>query len=200
MRRVIVSEFVTLDGIMQAPGDPDEDRSGGFEHGGWQLTYFDEAEGSAVMEGLAATGGFLFGRATYQIFAAHWPAAPAEDPLADTFNRLPKYVASRSLEEPLTWSNSTLLKGDVPEEVGKLKLQSGNDLRVIGSGELVQTLMRHNLVDEYQLMIHPIVLGSGKRLFREGSPSMPLRLVECKTSTTGVLITTYRPGRTGDPA
>ena len=191
MRRLFVSEFLTLDGVMQAPGDANEDRSGGFDQGGWQLAYFDEIFGSTIMEGLAATGGFLLGRRTYEIFAAHWPNQPAEDPLAGTFNELPKYVVSTTMSEPLAWQNSTLIQGDAATEIAKLKDQPGKDIQVIGSGELVQTLIRHDLVDEYRLMIHPILLGSGKRFFREGSSPTRLRLVDSKASSTGVLILTY---------
>jgi dihydrofolate reductase len=193
MRKVIVSEFLTLDGVMQAPGDPDEDRRGGFRHGGWQLSYFDEVLGSAVTEGLSAAGGLLLGRRTYEIFAAYWPSAPADIPIAPTINHLPKYVASRTLEEPLQWENSTLLKGDVAKEVAKLKDQSAGDLLVIGSGDLVQTLMQNGLVDEYQLMVHPFVLGTGARLFQEGTPRTALRLADTKTTGAGVLILTYQP-------
>ena len=194
MPKLIVNEFLTLDGVMQAPGLPDEDRSGGFEHGGWQLAYFDEIFGSTIMEGLAATGGLLLGRRTYEIFAAHWPNQPADDPLAGTFNELPKYVVSRTLSEPLPWANSRLIGGDVPAALAKLKDQPGKELQVIGSGELVQTLTQHGLVDEFRLMIHPILLGSGKRLFREGADApTKLRLVDVKPTTTGVLIATYQP-------
>jgi dihydrofolate reductase len=193
MRKVIVSEFLTLDGVMQAPGDPEEDRSGGFEHGGWQLPYFDDVAGSAISEGMAAAGGYLLGRKTYEIFAAFWPSQPDDDSFAATLNSLPKYVASTTLKEPLKWQNSTLIKGDVAEEVAELKQGPGKDLQVIGSGDLAQTLMQAGLVDEYQLMVHPIVLGSGLRLFREGSPKIPLRLVDSKTTGTGVLILTYQP-------
>jgi dihydrofolate reductase len=193
MSNLIVSEFLSLDGVMQAPGDSDEDRSGGFEHGGWQMPYFDEAAGSAIAEGMAAAGGFLLGRRTYELFAAFWPSQPDDDPIAATLNGLPKYVASTTLQEPLEWRNATLLQGDVAEAVAKLKQQPGKDLQVIGSGELAQTLMRHDLVDEYRLMIHPLVLGSGRRLFRDGNPRAALRLLDTKTTTTGVLILTYRP-------
>jgi dihydrofolate reductase len=195
MRKVIVSEFLTLDGVMQAPGDPEEDRRGGFQHGGWQLSYFDDALGSAVTEGMSAADGFLLGRKTYEIFAGYWPSAPADDPLAATINSLPKYVASRTLEEPLKWENSTLLQGDVAKEVAKLKEQSGGSLLVIGSGDLVQTLMQNGLVDEYQLMVHPFVLGNGARLFKEGTPRTALRLADTKTTSTGVLILTYQPAK-----
>ena len=142
---------------------------------------------------LGKTGGFLLGRKTYEIFAAHWPKQPAEDPLAGTFNDLPKYVASTTLEEPLPWQNSTLIKGDVAEGVAKLKREAGKDIQVIGSGTLVHTLTTHDLVDEYRLMIHPIVMGKGKRLFRDEGAPKKLRLVDSKTTTTGVLILTYTP-------
>jgi len=195
MRKVIVSEFLTLDGVMQAPGLPDEDRSGGFEHGGWQMPLMDEEAGSVITEGLAATGGLLLWRVTYEIFSGFWPNAPADDLLAQTINSLPKYVVSTTLRQPLEWNNSHLINGDVPNEVAKLKEEPGKDLQVIGSGELVQTLIQHDLVDEYVLMIYRLVLGSGKRLFREGSPKFSLRLVDSKTSKTGVLIVTYEPDR-----
>ncbi len=200
MRKVIGGEFVTLDGVMQAPGDVNEDRSGGFEQGGWQLAYFDEVFGSTILEGLAATGGFLLGRRTYEIFAAHWPNQPDEDPLAGTFNDLPKYVVSTTLAEPLAWQNSTLIQANVADEIARLKEQAGKDIQVLGSGELVQTLIRHDLVDEYRLMIHPLVVGSGKRLFREGSSPTRLRLVGSKASGTAVLILTYARGQDGSGA
>lgn len=193
MGKLIVSEFLTLDGVMQAPGNPDEDRSGGFDQGGWQLNYFDDTLGKAVMDVLAVTGGFLLGRKTYEIFAAHWPKQPPEDPLAGTFNEMPKYVASTTLTEPLPWQNSTVIKGDVPNGVSKLKKEAGKDIQVIGSGTLVETLAGHDLVDEYRLMIHPIVMGKGKRLFRGDGPPKKLRLVDSKTTTTGVLILAYAP-------
>jgi dihydrofolate reductase len=193
MRKLVVSEFLTLDGVMQAPGLPDEDRSGGFQHGGWWIQYSDDIAGKAITEALAATSGLLLGRRTYEVFAGYWPSAPADDPLASTINSLPKYVVSTTLEEPLGWSNSQLIKGDVAEEVAKLKQEPGEELQVIGSGELVQTLMKHDLVDEYRLMITPLILASGKRLFRDGSARTELRLVDSKTSSTGVLIVTYQP-------
>jgi dihydrofolate reductase len=193
MPRIVVSEFVTLDGVMQAPGDPNEDRSGGFEHGGWQLAYFDDVFGNALTEAFAATGGLLLGRRTYEIFAAHWPKQPADDPLAGTMNGFRKYVVSTALSEPLGWENSTLIKGDVPAEIAKLKEESGKEIQVIGSGELVQTLIQHDLVDSYRLMVHPLVLGTGKRLFRDSTPLTRFRLVDSKSTTTGVLILTYEP-------
>jgi len=195
MRKVIVSEFLTLDGVMQAPGLPDEDRSGGFEHGGWQMPLMDEDAGSVITQGLAATGGLLLGRVTYEIFAGYWPNAPADDPIAQTINRLPKYVVSTTLRAPLPWDNSRLINGDVADQVARLKAEPGQDLRVIGSGQLVQTLMAHDLVDRYELLIYRVVLGSGKRLFRDGSPRTSLRLVDSQTSKTGALFVTYEPER-----
>ena len=191
MRKVIVSVFVSLDGVMQAPGHLDEDRDGGFERGGWQQPYFDDVMGTAVDKSLRNAGGLLLGRRTYEHFAGYWPTAP-EDQEPELMNDLPKFVASTTLEEPLVWSNSTLLKGDVAVEVSKLKEGSGADLLVLGSGDLSQTLMRHDLVDEYQLMVHPVVLGKGKRLFRDGDSTRPLRLVDSTTTGTGVLLVTYR--------
>ena len=194
MPNLVVNEFLTLDGVMQAPGGEDEDRSGGFEHGGWQQPYFDDVFGDTIEKGLAETGGFVLGRRTYEIFAGYWPTAPEETRgVADPLNTLPKHVASRTLQEPLDWNNSTLIPGDLAEGIRRLKEEPGKDLLVFGSGNLVQTLIREDLVDEFRLMIHPIVLGSGARLFREGLPRRPLTLVDVKTSTTGLLITTYRP-------
>jgi dihydrofolate reductase len=193
MRKVIVNEFLTLDGVMQAPGYPDEDRDGGFEHGGWQMPYLDDERGASIVEGLAAADGLLLGRKIYQIFAGYWPSAPDDDPIAGIMNSFAKYVVSRTLEDPLEWKNSTLIKGDVADAVTGLKQQSGKDILVIGSSDLAQTLMRHDHVDEYRLMVHPVVLGSGKRFFREGSPRTALRLVDTKTTGTGVLILAYEP-------
>jgi dihydrofolate reductase len=194
MRKIVVVEFVTLDGVMQAPGSPDEDRSGGFDKGGWQLEYFDDALGAAIVGALEDTGGFLLGRRTYETFAAHWPNQPADDPLAVTFNTLPKWVVSTTLRDPLPWQSSTLISGDVAAEVRSIKAGDGKDVQVIGSGELVQALIRDDLVDEYRLMVHPIVMGKGKRLFRDDT-SARLRLVDSTPTTTGVVINTYVPAR-----
>jgi dihydrofolate reductase len=199
MARLVVSEFLTLDGVMQAPGDPNEDRSGGFERGGWQLAYFDDAFGRFVMEGFAAVGAFLLGRVTYQNFAAFWPKQPADDPVAGPMNETPKYVVSTTLTEPLEWQNSTLIRDDVAAAIRRLKAVDGKDIQVIGSGELIQTLIRESLVDEYRLMVHPIVLGKGKRLFREGTDLSRLTLVESSATSKGVLLLTYVPAG-GDPA
>jgi dihydrofolate reductase len=193
MRKVSVTEFLSLDGVMQGPGAPDEDRSGGFAHGGWHLPYVDDDFMKAATEGMAETGGFLFGRKTYEIMAAHWPSQPDSDPFAAVLNGLPKYVASGTLSEPLEWKGSSLLQGDVPAAVSELKEESGGTLVVLGSGELVRTLLEHDLVDELQLMIDPIVLGSGKRLFPQEGPMRRLRLVNSATTGTGMLITTYVP-------
>jgi dihydrofolate reductase len=193
MRKVSVTEFLSLDGVMQGPGAPDEDRSGGFAHGGWHLPYVDDDFMKAATEGMAETGGFLFGRKTYEIMAAHWPSQPDSDPFAAVLNGLPKHVASRTLREPLEWKGSSLLEGDVPTAVAELKEESGGALVVLGSGELVRTLLEHDLVDEFQLMIDPIVLGSGKRLFPQEGPMRRLRLVNSATTGTGMLMTTYVP-------
>ncbi len=195
MRRLIVSEFLSLDGVMQSPGYPDEDPSGGFEHGGWQQPLMDDVAGEAIMAAMGETDALLLGRVTYEIFAGFWPSAPPDDPIAETINNFTKYAVSTTLREPLDWKDSHVIAGDVPAEVRKLKQGSGKDIQVIGSGGLAQTLMANDLVDEYRLQIYPLVLGTGKRLFRDGTPRTPLRLVEGKTSPRGILIATYAPDR-----
>ena len=198
MTRIIVTEFLTLDGVMQAPGASDEDREGGFTRGGWQFEreYFDEAFNEYISNSYGSSGGMLLGRTTYEIFAGYWPNQGADNDFAATMNDLPKYVVSTTLEEPLTWQNSTLINGDVPEAIRRLKAGDGKDLHVIGSSELVQTLIRNDLVDAYELMIHPVVLGTGKRLFRDEPPQpVQLRLVDSRTTSTGVLLLTYEPER-----
>ena len=194
MRKLVVIEFLSLDGVYQAPGAPDEDTEGGFRHGGWQRPYFDDVLGAAAGEGMAATDAHLFGRKTYEIMAAYWPTAPSDDPYAQHLNRVPKYVASTTLRH-VDWQNSTLLKGDVAEEVAKLKEQPGKNIAVLGSGNLVQTLMKNDLVDEYSLSVFPLVLGSGKRLFPDDGEMRNLRLVDSKTTSTGGLMLTYQPAR-----
>ena len=194
MRKLSVAEFVSLDGVMQAPGGEDEDREGGFQHGGWQQPYFDDVGGERIGASMAQTGAFLFGRKTYEIFAGYWPTQPDDDPFAKILNGLPKYVASTTLTEPLAWEPSTLLHGDVAKAVAELKEGEGGAIVVLGSGGLVQTLYENDLVDEYALMINPIVLGSGKRLFRD-VPMKPLKLAESVTTSTGVLMATYVPDR-----
>jgi dihydrofolate reductase len=194
MRKVIVNEFLTLDGVMQAPGGSDEDVEGGFEHGGWQGPYFDEEEGAAVGEAYQGSGGMLLGRVTYQLFAAYWPNAAGEaGEYADMMNKPPKYVASTTLKAPLEWENSHLIEGDVAEGVRKLKEEDGGDLQVVGSSKLAQSLAEAGLVDEYKLFIHPIVVGSGKRLFADPGPRIPMKLTANKVTPTGVLILTYGP-------
>jgi len=193
MRKLIVSEFLSLDGVMQSPGDPDEDRSGGFEHGGWQMALMDDMAGEMITAGMAETEALLLGRVTYEIFAGYWPSAGADEPLAEKINSFTKYVVSTTLHEPLDWKDSHVIAGDVPREVRRLKDGSGKDIQVIGSGELVQTLMATDLVDGYRLLIYPLVLGTGERLFRAGNPMTPLRLVDGRTAPGCVLIATYAP-------
>jgi dihydrofolate reductase len=193
MSRLVVNENLTLDGVMQSPAAPDEDRRGGFEDGGWAPPYLDQVMGDWAAEGMAKGGAMLFGRRTFEQFASFWSTQPDDNPFAAVLNNRQKYVASTTLEEPLSWSNSTLLRGDAMEAVAELKEQPDNDLVVLGSGELVQSLMRANLVDEYVLLIHPLVLGTGRRLFSDGGSSADLRLVDTKTTTTGVVIATYQP-------
>jgi dihydrofolate reductase len=182
---------LTLDGVMQAPGRPDEDLRGGFAHGGWATAYADPVMGRVAAESMATTGALLFGRRTYEDFYAVWPNRQ-NNPFTEVLNNTRKYVASTTLAEPLPWSNSTLLKGDAAEAVAELKAQPGKDIVVLGSGALLQSLMRHNLVDEYVLQIHPLVFGSGSRLFTDGLFAT-LRLIDTKTTTTGVLVVTYQP-------
>jgi dihydrofolate reductase len=194
MRRLVVYEFMGLDGVVQAPGAADEDRSGGFQHGGWHLRYFDDLSQKWALESLTGAGGFLFGRRTYEIFASYWPNAPAEEQvLAQPLNTKPKYVASTTLIEPLGWQNSTVLQGDVAEAVAALKQEYGADLHVIGSPHLVQALTEHDLVDEFRVMIDPLVLGGGKRLFRDDGALRPLRLVDSQVTTTCAILASYAP-------
>ena len=194
MRKVIVQEWMTLDGVVQAPGAADEDTTGGFQHGGWHVGYFDDIAQRRVVDSVVKAGGFLLGRRTYEIFAAHWPNASEEEQVvAQPLNTKPKYVASRTLTEPLEWQNSTVLQGDVAEAVAALKQEDGDDLLVIGSSELVQTLIEHDLVDEFRVMIDPLVVGGGKRIFRDDGVLRPLRLVDSKVTTTGAIIATYAP-------
>lgn len=192
MSKIVVNISLTLDGVMQAPGRADEDLRGGFKYGGWALPYFDPVMGSAAAEGMAKMAALLFGRRTYEDFYTVWPNR-TDNPFTEVLNHSQKYVASTTLKEPLAWVNSTLLKGDASATVATLKGQLDKDLVVLGSGELVQSLMRHNLIDEYVLSIHPLVLGSGQHLFRDGGLFTALQLVDIKTTTTGVVMATYRP-------
>ena len=194
MRKVIVEEFMSLDGVVQAPGGEDEDMTGGFEHGGWHMRYMDEPAQKRALEGIVEAGGFILGRRTYEIFAAYWPNAPKEEHvIAEPLNTKPKYVASRTLSDPLEWQNSTVLQGDVAQAVAALKREDGADLHIIGSTELVQTLLEHRLVDELRLMIDPVMLGGGKRIFRDDGSLRPLRLVDSEVTPTGAILATYAP-------
>jgi dihydrofolate reductase len=196
MRRVIVQEWMTLDGVVQAPGAEDEDPSGGFKHGGWHLRYFDDASMAWVLRNVTEAGGFLLGRRTYEAFASHWPDASEEEQvLAAPLNAKPKYVATRTLTEPLAWEHSTTLKGDAAEAAAGLKQESGGDLLVIGSSALVRTLIEYDLVDEYRVMIDPLVLGGGKRIFPDGGVGRSLRLVDSQVTTTGAIVATYAAAR-----
>jgi dihydrofolate reductase len=191
MSRVVVFEHLTLDGVMQASGRPKEDRRGGFEHGGW-ATLWDPVIASVAQESRASTPALLLGRRTYEDFYGFWPHQ-TDNPFTEVLNASQKYVVSRNLEEPLPWMNSMLLQGDAAEAVAGLKERLAGDLVVLGSGELVQTLLRHALVDELILLIHLLVRGSGRRLFADGGAHAALRLVDAKTSPTGVLIATSKP-------
>ena len=197
MRKIVVTNSVTLDGVMQAPGAPDEDRRGGFEHGGWARAYNDPVMMQAMGKGMAQGADLLFGRRTYESFFAVWPGRK-DNPFTAVLDNAEKLVASRTLREPLPWRNSTLLFGDAAETVAKVKGQPGKDVVVLGSGDLLQTLMRHGLVDVYLLLIHPLVLGRGRRLFNDDGQRTALRLVDSVTTTTGVVMATYHPERT-DP-
>jgi dihydrofolate reductase len=195
MRKVIVNEFLSLDGGAQAPGGAEEDTDGGFAHGGWHMQYMeDEPTQQWVLRSIVEAGGFLLGRRTYEIFAAYWPNAPEEEQvIAEPLNTKPKYVASTTLSEPLAWENSTLLEGDVAAAVGALKHEDGGDLHVIGSTVLVQTLIEHELVDELRLMIDPVMLGGGKRIFRDDGVLRQLRLLDGQLTDKGAFLATYAP-------
>lgn len=191
MRKVIVQTFLTLDGVMQAPGGPEEDTSGGFAHGGWSVNYWDDRMGEVMGTAMGVPFDLLLGRKTYDIFAAYWPNASEEEG-AKPLNDATKYVASRS-NPTLAWDKSVLIDGDAAEGVAALKKQDGPELQVHGSGDLVQTLLRSNLVDEFRLWIFPVVIGSGKRLFAEGTLPTGLKLADRTISTTGVIMGTYLP-------
>ncbi len=194
MRKLVANISVTLDGVMQAPGRPDEDPRAGFENGGWALAYHDSVMMKAMGKGLAEAGPLLFGRRTYEDFFAVWPGRK-DNPFTAVLDNAQKYVASRTLREPLPWQNSKLLSGEAAETVARLKEQPGKDVVVLGSGDLLQTLIRGDLVDVYVLLIHPLLLGRGRRLFADDARRTALRLVESVTTTTGVVIATYHPER-----
>jgi dihydrofolate reductase len=191
MRKLIVSTFLTLDGVMQAPGGPEEDDSGGFAYGGWSVHYWDEQMRQVMTEAMSAPFDLVLGRRTYDIFAAYWPHAP-EEAGAKPLNDATKYVVSRS-RPTLEWEKSVLIEGDAAEGIAALKKEDGPELQVHGSGNLIQTLMGHNLVDQYRLWVFPLVIGSGKRLFADGTIPSGLKLVDSKVCTTGVVIGTYEP-------
>lgn len=190
MRKLVVNTFVTLDGFIQAPGGPEEDPTGGFEYGGWAVTYFDDIMLKNMDEFMSKPFDLLLGRRTYEIFAAHWPYAK-DDPFADRLNKAKKYVVSKTLDV-VNWSNSTLIIGDVVEKIKKLKDANGPELQVHGSGNLIQTLLKHDLIDEFRIMTFPITIGKGKRLFGEGTQPFAFKLTESKTSSTGVIMATYK--------
>jgi len=191
MRRLVVSTFLTLDGVMQAPGGPGEDDEGGFSYGGWSVNYWDDQMGQVMGEAMSVPFDLVLGRKTYDIFAAHWPHASEEDG-AKPLNDATKYVASRS-RPALEWSNSVLIEGDTAQGVAALKAQDGPELQVHGSGDLLQTLLRHDLIDVYRLWTFPLVIGSGKRLFSDGAVPAGLKLIDSVVSTTGVVMATYEP-------
>lgn len=208
MRKIVANTFVSLDGVMQAPGGPEEDPTGGFKHGGWSVNYWDDMMTKTIMDGLLGKPfDLLLGRRTYEIFAAHWPFVK-NDPdklnamAADKMNGAKKYVASRTLAKT-DWENSTLVTGDVAKEIDRLKKQDGPEMQVHGSANLMQTLLKHDLIDEFHVWIFPLAVGGGKRLFGEGTIPAGFKQLDCKISTTGVIIATYvRDGeiRTGSVA
>ncbi|NRQ33248.1 dihydrofolate reductase [Nonomuraea sp. NN258] len=190
MRRLVVTCSLSLDGVMQAPAGPDEDRRGGFEHGGWAPPYGDEVMFKAMTGDMGGTDALLFGRWTYESFRSFWPHQK-DDVFADKLNATRKYVVSTTLREPLPWAGSTLVQGDVPRAVAALKREPGGDILVLGSGTLVQSLMRHDLIDVYVLLVHPLTLGAGRRLFPDDGPRLPLRLADSVVTSTGVIVATY---------
>jgi dihydrofolate reductase len=192
MRKLVVNNSLTLDGVMQAPGRPDEDTRGGFQHGGWAQAYPDEVMGRLMAERMASAGALVLGRRTYEDLYGYWPKQ-TDNPFTPVLNQSTKYVASRTLSEPLPWENSVLLEGEAGEAVAGLKQGDGKDLTVLGSGELVESLLRRDLVDEFVLLIHPLVLGTGRRMFSEGVPATRFRLADVTPTTTGVLVATYQP-------
>jgi len=192
MRKLIVQTFLTLDGVMQAPGGPEEDDEGGFTQGGWSVTYWDDQTGQVMEEATSKPFAMVLGRKTYDIMAAYWPTAP-EETGGKVFNDATKYVASRSRPDLERWSNSVLIEGDAADGLATLKKEDGPELQVHGSAILIQSLLRNNIVDEYRLWVFPVVIGSGKRLFADGTIPSGLKLVESEVSTTGVVIGTYEP-------
>ena len=191
MGDLVVDTFLTLDGVMQAPGAPREDPEGGFRHGGWQVPHFDAPSGKAIGEGIERMDALLLGRKTYDIFAAYWPTAPQDHPIAAKLNAVPKYVASRTLRSA-AWRNSTILQGDAAQAIAEVKRRH-RETHVIGSGNLVQTLLRHGLADRFNLWLYPVTLGQGKRLFAEGTVPTAFRLERSQAFPNGAVLLTYRP-------
>ena len=196
MRKIVVLSFISLDGVMQAPGGPDEDTSSGFKYGGWTFPYFDEFSGNVMGEQIKPPFDLLLGRKTYDIFAAYWPKQDAANPVTEPFNAAKKYVVSHNPDLKMNWDESILITGDAAAEIGKLKQGSGPMLQVHGSGNLIQTLLKHDLVDELWLKIFPVTLGPGKRLFADGTIPAGFSLLESKTSPSGVIFANYK--RSGD--
>jgi dihydrofolate reductase len=194
MRKLSIIEFATLDGVTQGLGSPDEDTEGGFEHGGWSAPYGDEVFAKSAGQGMSETTAYLFGRKTYEKMAAHWPHQPDSNPAAASLNSAPKYVVSNTLTEA-GWAGSQVLSGDAAASVRRLKEDGDGTIAVLGSIVLVQALIEHDLIDEYRIFIHPLVLGTGKRLFRQYSRPLRLRLLDCTQTTTGVLMLGYEPLR-----
>jgi len=192
MTDIVVFNSITLDGVMQAPARPDEDERGGFKHGGWAVPYSDPVQGQVAAQSMATTGALLLGRRTYEDFYSVWPKR-TDNPFTEVLNNATKYVASRTLREPLPWQNSILLSGDAADEVARLRQEEGKDIVILGSGELVRSLMARNLIDRYLLQIHPLVLGSGQRLFADRGAFSKLRLVESRSTGTGVVIAIFEP-------
>jgi len=192
MGKLVSQIFVSLDGVYQAPGGPEEDTRGGFEHGGWQKPVADDEVGTAIAGWYEHSDAMLLGRKTYEIFASYWPTADPGNPFTERMNSMHKYVASRTLTS-VEWRNSTLLEGDTAEAVRRLKASDGGDINVVGSGDLAQTLMRHDLVDEYRLTVHPVIIGTGKRLFADGAIPTALEPVNVSTTKSGTVLAVYRP-------
>ena len=190
--KLVIGTFLTLDGVMQAPGGPEEDKSEAFPHGGWAFPHFDDVAGKVMDDWIGRADALLLGRKTYEIFAAHWPRVPDTEPIAARFNRIPKYVASRTLER-LSWQPATLLEGNVVEEVKRLKARPGGELQVHGSGDLIQTLLEHHLIDQFRIWHFPLLLGTGKRLFGRGTLPTGLKLVETLTTGTGAVLSVLEP-------
>jgi dihydrofolate reductase len=191
MRKIVAGEFLTVDGVYQAPGGPDEDVEGGFANGGWVVPFVDEELGEFIVGMINSADAFLFGRKTYDIFASSWPMTPDDDPVGAKFNNSPKYVASNTLSSA-EWANTTVLSGDVAGEIAKLKAQDGGEIQLAGSGNLIQTLLKNDLLDELILFFFPVVIGNGKRLFGEGTLPRSLKLVSSRAFGSGVVVNTYQ--------